>query len=482
MEYIAWKPDRRKEQPLSLQIILFIKEKIASGEWPVGKQLPAQRKLAEMFHVNRSTVVAAIDDLAAEGLLETKTGSGTKVANNTWNILSSQSPPDWESYLESGLHLPNRSMIQQINISEFSGDVVRLGTGELAPELYPAQEMSEVAATVMGRKSSMGYEQPKGSLELRQALSHHLAVRGVGVSPEEILIVSGSLQALQLLSLSILHKRSVIIHERPSYIYSLRIFQSAGMHLVGAPLDAEGIRPDAVAALKAAKGGALLYTIPCFHNPTGITMSEQRRKDLLDTCTDIRLPIIEDDAYRDLWYFTPPPLPLKSRDPSGMVLLMGTMSKALCPGLRIGWIAGAAAVIERLADIKMQTDYGASSVSQAITAEWLTSGKYEEYLRYIRGQLVIRRDLALRALEKYFSDIAQWPIPDGGFFIWLQLKVQVPVHMLFETALAEGLLCNPGTIYDYQAVQYIRLSYAYIPIDAIEPAFARLSAIIRRLV
>lgn len=480
-EDIAWKPDRRKDQPLTLQITLFIKEKIASGEWPVGKLLPAQRKLAETFQVNRSTVVAALDDLVAEGLLETKAGSGTRIANNTWNILSSEAPPDWESYLESGLHLPNRSMIRQINISEFSDDVIRLGTGELAPDMYPAQEMSQIAATVMLRKSSMGYERPKGSPELRQALTQYLAARGVGVSPEEILIVSGSLQALQLLSLGILHKRSVIIHERPSYIYSLRIFQSAGMQLVGAPLDEQGILPDAVAALKESKGGSLLYTIPCFHNPTGITMSERRRGELLDMCSSIQLPIIEDDAYRDLWYFNPPPPPLKSMDTSGMVLLMGSLSKPLSPGLRIGWIAGPEPVIERLADIKMQTDYGASSVSQAIAAEWLVSGRYEQYLKYVRTQLIIRRDTALRALDRHCTDIAQWPVPEGGFYIWMKLRVQVPVQMLFETALAEGLLCNPGTIYDYQAVQYIRLSYAYIPVDAIEPAIAKLAAIIRRL-
>lgn len=270
--------------------------------------------------------------------------------------------------------------------------------------------------------------------------------------------------------------------ERPSYLYSLHLFQSAGMKLASLPMDQQGLLASTISAQrKKESGGDILCTIPCFHNPTGILMSEKRRQELMQVCEEERLPVIEDDIYRELWFEEPPPAPLKARDKHGHVLYIGSLSKTLSPGLRIGWIVGPEPVIERLSDIKMQTDYGSSSLSQRVAAEWLVSGNYQQHVEVVREQLKIRRAAAIEAIKAYVSDIATWHIPEGGFFIWLRLNEKRSMMELFSKALRQGILLNPGTIYAQESDGYLRLSYAYASLPDLRQGIYKLSQIMRSL-
>jgi GntR family transcriptional regulator of abcA and norABC len=415
-----WKPNPASVVPLYKQITEFIKEKISGGEWPIGSKLPTQRELARDFEVNRSTVVTALDELIAEGLIEGKSGSGTKVIDNTWTLLATTPPPDWFSYVEAGTHQPNLPTIQEINKAEFYPDIIRLGTGELSPAFFPADMMGDVLKRLPKKINALGYEEPKGLLALRQALSTYLQCHGIHASPSSILIVSGAIQALQLISIGLLHRGSTIFLEKPSYLFSLHVFQSAGMKLRGIPLDEEGIDTTLISKYHREQHGALLYTIPSFHNPTGVVMTEKRREELLKVCEQERLPIIEDDVYRELWLDERPPKPLKAHQNCGLVLYLGSLSKTLSPGLRIGWMVGPEPVIERLADIKMQTDYGSSSLSQWAAAEWFSSGLYQEHLEQVRAQLKIRKEIVVKGLKTHFSDLATWKILREDFISGLK--------------------------------------------------------------
>ncbi|WML32891.1 PLP-dependent aminotransferase family protein [Clostridium sp. OS1-26] len=477
---INWKPNKNSSIPLYKQIVDYIKEKIATGEWSISSKLPTQRELAERFEVNRSTVVEALDDLKAEGLIEGKSGGGTTIVNNTWSLLVSTPPPNWQSYISSGIHKPNLSIIQAINKFEYKENMIRLGTGELSPELFPKEMMKVVLDSVGNKIESLGYEEPKGSLYLRQIISQYLKKYEINVSPDSILIVSGSLQALQLISLGILHPGSTVLSEKLSYIKSLHVFQSAGMRVKGIAMDSQGIKiSEIMNSLN--RTTTLLYTIPTFHNPTGIVMPQHKRNELLEVCEKARLPIIEDDAYRELWLDAEPPLPLKAKDKNGSVLYMGTISKSLAAGIRIGWLIGPEPVIERLGDIKMQTDYGSSSLSQWALAEWISSGLYEKYLEELREKLRVKRQVALNALEKYFSDIATWNKPSGGFYIWLKLKKQIAMEKLFYLCCDNGILINPGNVYDFSKNLNLRISYSYSSLYDLENGLKRLSQMIRLL-
>ncbi|KQL45648.1 GntR family transcriptional regulator [Brevibacillus choshinensis] len=470
-----------KQPPKYKQIIVYIKEKISAGEWPIGSVIPSQRELATMFGVNRSTVITALEELMADGLIEGKMGMGTVVINNTWMLLATNPPPDWNEYVQSGNHKPSQAAVQEINRDESNQSFIQLSKGELSPDIFPLETMKGVLRRVTENLGTFGYEEPRGFLPLRQALSDYVKTFGIDASPSSILIVSGGLQALQLISVGLLHRGSTVLLERPSYLYSLHLFQSAGMKLSGLPMDKQGLLPGAITAQKKQKKGDILYTIPCFHNPTGLLMTEKRRLELLRVCEEERLPIMEDDIYRELWFDEPPPPPLKARDKHGHVLYLGSLSKTLTPGLRIGWVIGPELVIDRLSDIKMQTDYGSSSLSQRVAAEWLSSGLYSEHVHMVREELRVRKAAALHALERYMNELATWQIPVGGFFIWLKINAKVSMLELFSKASRQGILLNPGNIYAQETDGYLRLSYAYASLSDLERGIRQLSQIVASL-
>ena len=475
-----WKVDKLSNIPIYKQIIEHIKDKIILGELSVGTKLPTQRILANMLEVNRSTIVEAMDELRSQGIIETRGKGGTIIINNTWSLIASVPPPNWVEYTTDGIYKPNKSVIQSINRLEFQKDIIRLGTGELSRELYPKKIFNTIMEKSLNRIDSLGYEQPKGASKLRETISKYLERYNIKCSPECVLIVSGSIQALQLISIGLLHPNSTILIEKPSYLKSLYIFESVGMKVKEVEMDSEGIIPKSIIDNRPKNGTTLLYTIPTYHNPTGINMSETRRKEILQVCERYRIPIIEDDAYRELIIddeFIN--MPIKSIDNNGSVLYMGTISKSFAAGLRVGWLVGPHAVIKRLGDIKMQLDYGASSLSQYFVAELLSGSFYQEYLYNLRKELMVRRDKMLEVLNKYFYNLAKWNIPRGGFYIWLRLNKSINLDDLFKKAVSKGILINPGNIYDRSNNNCIRISYAFESIDNMETAIKKLSIIIQ---
>ncbi|MFF2287571.1 aminotransferase-like domain-containing protein [Peribacillus butanolivorans] len=480
--FIEWRPNRPSNQSLHQQIVDWMKQQITRGEWPVATKLPSQRSLADSFGVNRSTIITAIDELIADGLLETKVGSGTFVSNNTWNVLVSSKQPDWKNYVRNGLHEPNLKTIQDINQYETDTAIIRLGTGELSPSLLPTKKIEKTLQSTSFDAHSLGYSEPKGDKRLRQCISAYLETKGVNASPSSLMIVSGGLQALQLISVGLLQKGSMVLHESPSYLNSVHPFQSAGMHLVGLSKQGRESIPTQIKRINGRKKASLFYTVPTFNNPTNSTWTKEERLNLLSICKKEQIPIIEDDVYSDLWFEKEPPLPIKSLDTDGLVLHIGSMSKTLSPGLRIGWIAGPITVIERLADIKMQMDYGSSALSQHLVAEWLASDQYSKHLEWLRHELIVRRDFTLTLLNQYFKELAEWQIPQGGFYIWLKLCKPIVNPNLFKQAIKENILLNPGYIYEPNNNTHLRLSYSYASEEQLAYGIQTLSKIIRRLI
>ncbi|RSX55400.1 PLP-dependent aminotransferase family protein [Bifidobacterium samirii] len=516
---IDWTPDRTSATPVTEQIVDYMCRQVSSGAWPIGSRLPSQRALAESFGVNRSTVIAAIDELADYGIVEGMHGAGTRIVSNTWSLML-PGAPDWADYVASGFFKANNATIQTINRKEFVDGVTRLGTGELDPRLFPRAMWRRIAGEAAAEIDSLGYPPPEGMPWLREAIAERMTATGVPCTADRILVTSGALQALQMISVSLLPSGSTVLAEAPSYIKSLQVFQSAGMRLAGVPMDDDGIRADALHHLLSPDGGpggnaagnaatvvgdgpgaaapqtassapmtiparhggnALLYTIPTNHNPTGITMSAERRRALIDVCVAERLPIIEDCAYQDLVYEGETPAPLKALDETGMVIMLGSASKALAPGLRIGWLVASEPIVQRLGDVKMQMDYGASVLSQWVYARFLTSGLYDEYLVGLRRELRRRRDAALETLDRLFgaSGIAHWRTPRGGFYIWLTFDRPIRVSRLFQLALRRGVLLNPGDIYDFEGDNSLRLSYSYTTPEEFAAAAETLADVVR---
>ncbi|PLS31980.1 GntR family transcriptional regulator [Bifidobacterium margollesii] len=478
---IDWKPARDSATPLTEQIVQYMCRQVSSGAWPIGSRLPSQRSMAEGFGVNRSTVIAAIEELTDYGIVEGMHGAGTRIVSNTWSLML-PGAPDWADYVSSGFFKANNDTIQAINRLEFAPNMARLGTGEIDPRLFPRDMWRRVLDEASDEIDSLSYPDPEGLPGLREAIAGHMRATGIECTASQILVTSGALQALQIISVSLLSAGSTVFAEAPSYIKSLQVFQSAGMHLEGVPMDDSGIMVDDLATMAERHHGgeSVLYTIPTNHNPTGTTMDEQRRRELVECCVAHRLPVIEDGAYQDLYFADDRPIPLKALDETGMVIYLGSASKSLAPGLRIGWIVAPEPIVQRLADVKMQMDYGASTLSQWVFTRFLISGMYDEYLVALKAELRRRRDSALTVLDRLFggsSRRAHWNTPNGGFYIWLTFDRPMPMGKLFQKAVEAGVLLNPGDIYDFEGDNSLRLSYAYTTPEEFEAAADKLARI-----
>ena len=474
---INWQPNPEARKALHQQIVDYISAKVANGDWAVGSKLPPQRELAKIFGVNRSTIISAMETLKSYGIIDADYGGGTRIACNTWSLLMS-SPPDWNKYIASGPFKPNLPTIQLINKLEFDKKFIRLGTGELSPQLFPQDMLADIFKALPAKISSLNYLEARGLAELRESLVQRLAQKGIKAKPGNILITSGSLQALQLISVGMLRPGTQVYTEAPTYLKSLQVFQSAGISFTGVAMDKSGIVTWKIGKVP---NGSLLYTIPTYQNPTTVVMTAERRKEVFDFCSKHRLPILEDDAYGELYFEGDvPPLPIKALDDSGVVLYTGTISKTLAPGFRVGWLVGPESVVNRLADVKMQMDYGASSLSQWALTEIFNSGAYDEYLGKLRLQLKERRGITLEALEKNFSDTAAWDTPTGGLYIWLRVHSKISSDKLFQEALNKNILLNPGSVYDYKENKKIRLSFAYANKEDLAKGIATLGNIIKK--
>ncbi len=475
---INWKPDKSSRTYIQDQIIQYFRQKISNGDWPIGTRLPSERKLSERFGVNRSTVSHVLDELKSYGIIESYGRKGTFVANNTWSLMQQ---PNWTRHIESSLYKPNHKMIQQINKYEFKAGIIRLGTGELTPDLFPKDIMKNMLIEASESVSALGYEENLGLYKLREAISQYLQTLNIKASPDQILITSGALQALHLISIGLLQFGSTIYVESPSYLKSLYTFQSAGMRLHGIPMKNAGLDVDELRATYKHKESNLLYTIPTFHNPTGIVMSTEKRLQLMSLVNEYQIPVIEDDAYRALWLDSPPADPLKSLDQNGNVIYVGTLSKTFAPGIRVGWVTGPQTVIERLGDLKMQLDYGTSSLSQFVALKWFERGYNEIYGADLRIQLKNRRNFMVAALKRYMAPLGKWQIPTGGFYIWFVLHKKINSSVLFERALKKNVLLNMGHIYDFQENNALRLSYAYASEIEIDQGIEILAKLIQSL-
>lgn len=473
-----WKPNKLSPTPLYIQIYDFLHHQIVSGKLPIGTKLPTQRQLSELFDVNRSTIVSALDDLLAEDFLESKGKSGTIVKNNDITV-NAPPPPDWISYIQSGNYQANKSIVQEINYYEHAENMLCISRPEISPDLFSQEVLSQISKSCFTEAAGLGYEHQNGLYSLRVQLCEYFNSKGIPVVPDQILIVSGALQAIYLIAEGLLRKGSTILTENPSWIYFVNVFRSAGMRLHGVPIGIQGLFLDALEKIHIQTKASILYTIPNMHNPTGAIMPEHKKKELIALCQKLKLPIIEDDAYREIYFENEEPKPLKYYDENGLVLYIGTTSKVLFPGLRLGWLVGPKPVIDRLADIKTQIDTGTSTLSQLAMCDLLKTGLYEKHLNSIRNEMKIRRDFTLEILNKHFYDIAKWDVPKGGIYIWLEIIRPISMNKLFHRCIERGVLFNPESVYSAHGGSHIRLSYSYLSPEDLEKALIILSQVIR---
>ncbi len=482
------KIDRKSKVPLYLQIKSQIQEMILTGILSEGMRLPPTRKLAEFLNINRSTVVSAYDELLAEGLVDAHVGRGTIVKKRSF-FQSENSvfhPFDWTEYLTFSPEPIRDSIIRDI-ISYCSQEgVISLGAGVPAPELFPTEEFREIIDCLLKKEGNMIFQHfpTEGYHPLREMLANWLVEEGKIVSANEVLVVAGSQQGLYLLAKIFLNPGDLVIVEIPTYLGALQVFRAVGARIISIPVDEKGIRVDILENFLSRQIPKLIYILPTFQNPSGVVLSLERRKKLLELAYKFRVPIVEDDPYSKLYYKDPPPFSLKSLDRYNYVIYLSTFSKILFPGLRIGWLIAPKQIVERLTQIKQFLDLHCNTLGQRAIYEFCKQGLLEKHFKKVREVYSRKRDIMISALTKYCSSFMTWNNPEGGFYLWCELNKGLKSKELLREAFYEKVVFVLGEAFhaEGEGEDYLRLNFTFQKEKLIEEGIRKLGRALNRLI
>jgi GntR family transcriptional regulator, regulator for abcA and norABC len=439
-----WKPDRKAKKAIYKQLAEYMETGIADGTFPPDKPLPSERFLAKELKLNRSTVVAAYDELASTGLIQRNRGSGTTISKDIWGMAQKRIP-SWNRYIEAGSFLPNLPVTQKIRKEAVDQKLINLASGELSEDLFPKDSLREMTSS-RSFIGSLGYDHPQGNSILRSTIAKHVnQFRKIDTHPSQILITSGAQQALHLVVQCLLKPGDAVMIEDPSYHYSLPIFQSAGIKTYSLSVDKNGINPDELLALHKKHRIRMIFLNPTFQNPSGAFYPNEQRKAILDISSEFGIPVVEDDPYSLTSFHEGEILTLKSMDNNGNVLYISSLSKIVASGLRIGWIIGPKAVIERLSDAKQQIDFGHASFTQWIANDFLESDDFQTHMKKLVKELEKRRDQMVISLRKYLRNEVEFDIPQGGIHLWCKINKDFNEAKLLEASIQRGVIYVPGS-------------------------------------
>lgn len=467
--------DRSSSMPMYQQLRDQIRQRIFSGSLPAGTRLPPERSLANTLGVNRTTVVNAYRDLAAEGLVEGRVGYGTVVMPPpTPPPEGPVRPMHWAS-----VSVPEDPVVADINAVVRRAGSISFAHGEMSPELFPGASLGQLFSRAFATgKAPLGYGPVAGYLPLREVIASRS-----GVSPGEVLVLGGSQLALYLISRVLLQPGDTVVVEVPSYINTLGIFESAGVRVVPAPIDRDGMQVDGLGEVFLRYRPKLLLTVPTFHNPLGVTMNLERRRQLLHLAARHQVGIVEDDPYGDLRFAGEPVPSLKSLDPGGYVIYISSFSKSVAPGLRLAWLSASPAVVERIAAARGILDFRAALLSQWVMDAFLREGLLDRHLKQLRPVLLRRRDALVAALKQHMPAGVSWHVPNGGYHLWASLPRPLRSRRLLSESAREGVAFIPGDYYGpgEECRRGVRLNFTYPKEPEIAEGVKRLAAAVRRI-
>lgn len=375
------------------------------------------------------------------------------------------------------------------------GDIISFAGGFPSPETFPNEEVGVIAQEVarsMGA-TSLQYGPTEGLYELRALVAQQLAGKGISCQPEQVLLTTGSQQALDLIAKVVVDPGDGVIVEKPGYIGGISAFGNYEASFMPVPLDDDGLRVDVLEEMLAsAKGGGngrparapkLCYVVPNFQNPSGVTLTEERRRRLVELATEYGFAVVEDDPYGEIRFDGTPQQPIKSFDVDGRVLLLGSFSKVAFPGLRVGYVVGHPDLIQKIGVAKQGTDLCSSSFGQKLIVECIKRGLLETHLSAIIPVYRRKRDLMLEALGRYFPEEARWTYPEGGFFIWVTLPEGLDAKEMLPRAVVEHRVAyvSGGAFFvDGTGKNTIRLAYSQAADDAIVEGVRRLGNFLKQ--
>lgn len=515
-----------------------LKTQILAGRFGPEGRLPTTRDLARTLRVNRNTVIAAYAKLAEWGFARAHVGRGTfavrpasvpgkagkagpggtlldlrpertgegiarplvpsveavgpdpvprtsgRAGTRRPSPVFLRSSAPWTGLFSRPLESGNLESLAAIYSVETVKGAISFAGSFPALELLPQAAFRNALDKVLSGRTprALAYGPAQGSLVLREWIAQDMTERGIRTEADEILITNGSQQAIDLIARAFVDPGNLVLLENPTYSGAISTFHSFGARLAGLPLDGEGLVTGAIPRLAARGGAKLLYTIPSFQNPTTGILTAPRRRQILEEAAAAGLLVVEDDWASGLRFEGEDPPTLRALDPDGRVIYISTFAKKLIPSLRIGWIAAARPIVERLTVLKQINDCCTSPLFQAALHRFCRDGDLDQHLRRVRGVYRARRDRMIAAMERRFPSAAAWSVPPGGLFLWVRLPEGVDSGSVAAEAEPLGVLVSRGEPFhlDGGGRRHLRLTFASSRPSEIDEGVRRLGALLHK--
>lgn len=445
--------DKSSTTPIFIQISNTLAEHIRKGTIPAGAQLPGSRALAQVLGVHRQTVVAAYEELLAQGWLETQSAKGTFVSKKLpeiklQNLKSPNTLPappkskaGFSFYADPNLSRPILRGSNNLAFDDGFPDV----------RLAPWDALNRAYRTVLRqgyRKNLFFYGETQGELSLRNQMATYLReTRGLPIDVDNVLITRGSTMAIYLMAQLVLQAQDVVVVGDISYGSGNLIFQRQKAQLLRVPVDAQGIDVEAIEYLCTLHPVKLVYVTPHHHYPTTVTMPAERRLRLLQLAQQYNFCILEDDYDYDFHYDSNPILPLAGADSGGHVVYVGSLCKAFSPALRIGYVVAPADVIENLGRLRRILDRQGDNLLEAAVATLFRDGDMKRHLKKAQKTYQARRNHFCALLSQELGEVVQFKKPNGGMAVWTHFDPALPVRQLRERLLQKGLYIPDASNY-----------------------------------
>ncbi len=360
--------------------------------------------------------------------------------------------------------------------------IISFAGGLPAPELFPVKEMKAAVDKVFEEhgREAMQYGAAKGVTALREVIQQHVKEKeDVDSKLDNVLVTTGSEQALDLVGKAFVDPGDTVLVEQPTYLCALDVFRSYGANFASVEMDEDGMKMDALEeALKANPNTKLIYTVPNFQNPTGRTMTEERRKQLAELAEKYDVYVLEDNPYGEIRFAGQHVPAVKSFDKSGHVLYMSTFSKTLAPGFRLGWLVADKNVVNKLTVLKQSADLHTDNLAQFAVAQFFADNDVDAHVKEISALYGKRKDLMLEGIKKYFPEGVKYTDPEGGMFLWVEVPGVDDTVELFKECLEHDVAFVPGDPFFAGEPQpgAFRLNYSNMQEDQIEVGLKRLGA------
>lgn len=442
--------------PLIEQIARFYAEAIGDGVLRNGDRLPPIRAVAEHARVTRTTVQQAYRRLADSGLVVSTVGRGTIVSEVDHE--RSAVGPIGRFALDALRELREASPVVESS-AEVVGDFADLKPD---PSLFPIDDFRAAIECELRERGHelLAYGDPSGSLALREHLATCPDTNDPATDPSDVLITSGAQQGIDLVIRTLTSPGSAVAAALPTYHQLFGILKSTGLRLAPVRTSLDGIDLDDLRRVLARPDVRVLYVMPTFHNPTGRTIGERQRREIIDIATECEVPILEDEFECEL-RFRGDALPsLRALDPRGWTATVRSFSKGLFPGVRVGWVHAGRALVEPLSAVKRFSDLGTSPLVQAALQRFIHDGGMDRHLGMVRAALRERHAVAQQVLAESMPADCTWSNPDGGFVVWVDLPATIDGDRLVEAAAERGVRVTSGSVFDpiERAARGVRLS------------------------